>query len=137
MGAIIPLVAILRHRRLGGVSSDGGANKKRGIAQMVPLFVLGFIAFALIRTAGDTTLSSNGRAFGLIRASDWGNTLSVIKAVAVYSLVTALAGVGLRLRFSRLAKLGIKPFLAGFAAAFSVGVVSFGLVKLLGHFVKI
>ena len=88
----------------------------------------------LVRSFGDMTLNTTGRAFGLLGGAAWENTYTLAKTWAVNFLVVALAGVGLNTRFRLLKGLGVKPFLVGLGAALSVGVVSFTIISLLGRF---
>ena len=146
MGLVIPIVAIMRHRESGesqamqnekAVENKGPETFGRRLKKIVPIFILGFIGLAILRTIGDATCRTTGKAFGVIAESLWGEITSGAKTVAIYCLVTALAGVGMRIRFSKLVKLGIKPLIAGFGAAIAVGAVSIILVKLLGPLVRI
>ena len=56
------------------------------------------------------------------------------KFYAAWLLATALGAVGLGTGLAKLKGLGVKPFSVGFAAALSVGAVSFGLIKVLAPF---
>src|SRR5439155_12436716 len=53
MVGVIPLIGALYHRSAGG----GATGARPRLAQMVPLFVLGFLAAVAVRTAGDLTLA--------------------------------------------------------------------------------
>src|SRR5690625_5601802 len=37
----------------------------------IPLFVIGFLLFSLIRTIGDITLTNSGQAFGIFNPNTW------------------------------------------------------------------
>jgi uncharacterized integral membrane protein (TIGR00698 family) len=131
MGIVIPLVAVARHRK---------EWKGRGFYNFrnsMPLFILLFILLSLIRTIGDASLETSGNAFGFISPASWNGLIPLAKELTVYALVTALAAVGIRIRISRLLKLGIKPFIAGLGAALSVGMVSYLLLTLPAFLVRL
>ncbi len=111
--------------------------RKLRIGKFFPLFILGFILFAVLRSVGDLTLSRSGAALGLFGADAWTALYGSIRSWAVNFLVVALAGVGLSTRFRKLKELGFKPFLAGLGAAVVVGAVSYLLISLLGRFVTV
>jgi uncharacterized integral membrane protein (TIGR00698 family) len=123
MSLLIPLAGILYHR---------GAAAKRRVKQkwhqIVPLFVVGFLLMACLRSIGD----AGDKAFGLIDHARWEAFGAVAKTLVPWILATSMAAVGLGTGLSKLKKLGIKPFSVGFAAALLVGVVSVILIKALG-----
>ena len=106
------------------------------IAKLFPLFIVGFLVCAILRSIGDFGVNSSGEAFGLWDSGAWENIHSFIKNWAVNFLVVALAGVGLSTRLHILKGLGIKPFIVGLCAALIVGVVSVIIITLLGTFVN-
>lgn len=98
-----------------------------------PLFVLGFLAMALVRTAGDVGLSSGGAALGLFSAAQWKAGLAwCTGTVATGALATALAAVGLQTRLATLVRLGWRPMALGAGAALGVGVTALGLARVVG-----
>ena len=104
----------------------------------IPLFVIGFLLFSLIRTIGDITLSNSGQAFGIFNSNTWQTIYEGVSSFGTtYLLGMAMAGVGLSTDFKMFKGIGIKPFYIGFIAAVSVGIVSVTLVSLFGHFVVI
>ena len=136
MSVLIPLMAILYRR------GEKGARKvKQPWHQVIPLFVVGFVLMACIRSLGDATAGPSGPVFGFIPHVKWfgmpndPNTgLEYTAKVAVaWLLATALGAVGLGTGFNKLKGLGWKPFSVGFAAALLVGVVSTLLIKLLAQ----
>jgi len=142
MALVIPMMALYTNRRAAkrrvadqGAEAEGGSGPK--IAKLLPYFVLGFLTFALIRSVGDAGVQSGGRAFGLWDAAAWKAIYGWIKTWAVNLLVVALAGVGLNTSTRILRGLGIKPFLAGLAAALSVGGISYALISLMGMWVPL
>ncbi len=120
-------------------ASEGttAARRKLRIGKFFPLFILGFVLFAVARSVGDLTLSRSGAAFGVLSGETWRSIYGGIRTWAVNFLVVALAGVGLSTRFRKLKELGFKPFLAGLGAAAVVGGISYLLITLLGRFVTV
>jgi uncharacterized integral membrane protein (TIGR00698 family) len=124
MVGVIPLVGALYHGAGGGRSARGRLK----LGQMVPLFVLGFLGAAAVRTVGDL----GDRPFLLLGRSSWEQFLAGADALAAWCLATAMASVGLGTGLGRLRRLGWKSFCVGLAAALVVGGVSATLIGLLG-----
>jgi uncharacterized integral membrane protein (TIGR00698 family) len=135
MAAVIPLMAFYYARKTAG--QDEFAGKKASVAKLLPLFIIGFLTCAVLRSIGDAGVNAGGNAFGLWDSSAWKGIHGFIKHWAVNFLVIALAGVGLSTSFRILKGLGIKPFIVGLGAALMVGVVSFIAISLLGTFVAL
>ena len=135
MAAVIPFMAFYyaRKTRVEG----GSAGKKTNILKLLPLFVIGFLIVAVMRSVGDAGINAGGHAFGLWDSAAWKGIHGFIKTWAGNLLVVALAGVGLSTDFRTFKGLGIKPFLVGLGAALVVGVVSFIAISLLGSFVTL
>jgi uncharacterized membrane protein YadS len=123
MSILIPLMAVLYRR-----GQTGGPTVKQSWHQVVPLFVVGFVVMACIRSIGD---SSDGAAFGFIDRATWSQVDPTAKFYVSWMLATALAAVGLGTGFAKLKGLGWKPFSVGFAAALLVGVVSVCMLKIM------
>jgi uncharacterized integral membrane protein (TIGR00698 family) len=130
MAVVIPLAAWLHARRAAHAGADVAARMRW--TAFFPLFVLGFVLLAVLRSAGDMTLSAGGRAFGLLPDAAWGSLITTVKYAASWLLVVALAGVGLKTRFGSMRAMGMKPFVAGLGAALAVGVISIVLIHVLG-----
>jgi uncharacterized membrane protein YadS len=135
MAAVIPFMAFYYARKVRDQSEFAG--KKTNPLKLLPLFVLGFLAMATIRSIGDAIIRTGGQAFGLWDAATWEAIYSTIKTWASYLLVVALAGVGLSTNFRSFKGLGVKPFLVGLVAALVVGVVSFIAIALVGSLVTL
>jgi uncharacterized membrane protein YadS len=87
-----------------------------GMRRAVPLFVLGFLGLAALRSIGVIDL---GQA-------------AVLDTVAKAFVLVALAAVGLSIRFSELREMSWRPIAVGFSVAFGVGVVSLLAISALG-----
>jgi len=132
MAAVIPIMALYYTRKTAGAE-----KKDVSFSKLFPTFILGFLAFAVIRSIGDTGVDTGGYAFGLWDAATWDNIHGFIKDWAVNFMVIALAGVGLSTRFKMLKGLGIKPFIVGLGAALVVGVISVLAITVLGAFITV
>lgn len=130
MIVVIPLMAYDYQRR-----RNLAEEKPMNLINLFPKFILGFLLMALLRTAGDATITQSSTAFGFVDAATWKQTVSIIKESAELLLAVAMAGVGLGTSFRQLHKLGIKPFYVGFASALIVAVLSLtalGVLQIIG-----
>ncbi|MEX2356402.1 MAG: putative sulfate exporter family transporter [Thermaerobacterales bacterium] len=135
LAVVIPLLAFLHFRDQS--ERDGGAGLGfSSVVRFLPIFVLGFIAMAVVRTIGDATLGG-GLAFGLWDRNAWTTVVAVVgdRWGSKYLLGTAMAGVGLGTSFSVFKGVGVKPFAVGLFGALLVGVVGLVLVLILGRYV--
>ena len=121
MAAVIPLMAGLFHRG----RTDGARIGQR--IQVFPPFVLGFLGFTVLRTLGDAT----PRAFGFLAPSQWKGFLGVMDRASTGLLTVVMAAVGLSTGFAALQRLGWRPFFVGLFAAFTVGGVGVGVIRLV------
>jgi uncharacterized integral membrane protein (TIGR00698 family) len=120
MSILIPLMAVIYRR------GEGGSRKiKQPWHQLIPLFVVGFVLMACVRSLGDAGY------LNFIPRQTWANVDPNAKFYASWLLATALGAVGLGTGLAKLKDLGWKPFSVGFAAALVVGGVSAVLVKIL------
>lgn len=115
MVAVIPLMGAMFRR------GDGSKGKKPGLAQLVPLFVLGFLGATVLRTVGDMTA---------LKTSDgWTGFLTTMNSTSTWLLTVVMAAVGLGTGLAQLRKLGLRPFFVGLSAALVIGAASFGLIR--------
>jgi uncharacterized integral membrane protein (TIGR00698 family) len=124
MVAVIPLMTILYHKS----GSEQKAAQKPKLSQMIPLFVFGFVAMAMLRTVGDL---GDAPFAGLLSDAQWKSSIAFTTKVSSWCLTMAMASVGLGTNLKRLRSLGLKPLAAGLAAALIVGAVAAGLIHLL------
>jgi uncharacterized integral membrane protein (TIGR00698 family) len=136
MAIVIPLMALYYTRRALKQGKEY-KGQKTSFTKLFPLFILGFLAFAVLRSIGDGGIHAGGNAFGLWDAGTWKGIHSFIRHWAVNFMILALAGVGLSTSYRILKGLGIKPFVVGLGAALMVGVVSLVTIFLLGTFLAL
>ena len=109
---MIPLFGFLYNR--GKVK-----DKNYSILNIFPYFVLGFIGMIVIRNIGDQIFLIDTNNYEI-----WKNFIEYIKILATIFLTMAMAAVGISINLSELKSMGYKPFVVGFIAAVTVGIVS-------------
>ena len=91
-------------------------STRRGIRRAVPLFVLGFLALAALRT------------LGVIDAAE----ASTLDVAARALILVALAAVGMSIRVGELQETSWRPFAVGLSVALAVGLGSLAVILALG-----
>jgi uncharacterized integral membrane protein (TIGR00698 family) len=136
LAGVIPLLTWLHARERG---NRGGPVRATTWRSLVPTFVIGFVAMAVVRSAGDAMLSRGAPAFGLWDPAGWSALTGFIgdTAGARWLLGTAMAAVGLNTSFAVFKGVGLKPFVVGLAGALVVGGAGFVMALLLGRFVTL
>ncbi|MDX5474994.1 MAG: putative sulfate exporter family transporter [Bacillaceae bacterium] len=132
--AVVPILSYFYMMKMK--ETDDGITVVKRWYQLIPLFVVGFLLMAIIRSIGDANVADSGKAFGLLNPGQWVNTWTTLNMLgSKYLLGIAMVGVGLSTSFSVFKGLGLKPFIIGLIAAFSVGVISLVMVTILGGFI--
>lgn len=135
MVVVIPGITYLYARNMRKEGEEAGEGTR--VIDMIPVFIVGFLIMAIVRSIGDANVDSGNLAFGLWGEESWGDLTHGIRTWAEYTLGTAMAAVGLGTSIKQLRGLGYKPFVVGMAAAASVGVVSIGLVSVFGPLISV
>ncbi len=112
MAPLIVLIAWWWRRNAAAASTNVG----RSVRSAVPLFVLGFLALALLRSVGVITPSLAG----------------LLDQGATTLILIALAAVGLNTRLSQMRSIGATPFFAGLATASVLAALSLTAIVALG-----
>lgn len=132
--AVVPALAWMHARRTGG-GQAGGAKVR--VASLFPMFVAGFLAMAIVRSAGDAFLAHGSPAFGLWDAPAWARLAKALgETGSGYALGTAMAAVGLGTRFSSFRGLGAKPLYVGAVSAGLVSALALVLAAIVGPHVR-
>ena len=107
---MIPLFAFLYNR---------GRTKEKSysILNIFPYFVLGFVGMIIFRNIGDQFFISNTN-------TNWVETIELIKIISKIFLTMAMAAIGLSTNLKDIKDMGYKPFIVGFIAMATVGIVS-------------
>ena len=111
MAPLLLAIAWAWGRRTGTVG-----DTRAGLRRAVPVFVLGFIALAALRSIG---------------AVDAG-LATTLESIARVLILVALAAVGLNVRLEELRSVGATPLLIGLGAALVIGVATILAITTLG-----
>ena len=107
---MIPVFALLYSR-------GQKREKNYSILNIFPYFVLGFIGMIILRNVGDEIFISTYQFL-------WENFILNVKDSAKIFLGMAMASIGLSTNLSNLKTMGYKPFVVGFVAMITVGIIS-------------
>ena len=111
-----------------------GERKKINYFHLFPMFVIGFLAVALLNTIGLLPKLTFHIAEGGLLASgdrDW-NLAGFLEQISKVCIIISMAGVGLETKFAAMRQTGLKPFVASLIAVLVVAVMILGLIKVLG-----
>jgi len=120
MGIVIVGIGMAYARRK---SAGARVSMGRRLGESIPLFVVGFLAMAIVNSLGGITWASRvlGRdvSLDLVHASR-------------FLILVALAGVGLGTNVAAMRRTGARPFILGLTTAVLCSLVSLGLIRFLG-----
>ena len=117
---MIPLFALLYNR-------GQKREKNYSILNIFPYFVLGFIGMIILRNVGDEIFISTYQFL-------WENFILNVKDSAKIFLSMAMAAIGLSTNLSDLKTMGYKPFVVGFVAMITVGIISIITIEFFSSF---
>ena len=106
---MIPLFAFLYNR---GKTKE----KNYSVLNIFPYFVLGFVGMIILRNVGDQLFISATN-------DNWNETIDTIKFFSKIFLTMAMAAIGLSTNLKDIKSMGYKPFIVGFIAMLTVGIV--------------
>ena len=117
---MIPLFAYLYNR---------GRTKEKNysIIAIFPFFVLGFVGMIILRNIGDQFFLNNSY-------ENWNDIIDIIKLFSKIFLTMAMAAIGLSTNLKEIKNMGYKPFLVGFIAMATVGVICIFTIELYTKF---
>ena len=115
---MIPLFALLYYR---GVVKE----KSYSILRIFPYFVLGFIGMIVLRNFGDEVFSTN---------DNWIEIINLVKSSSKIFLTMAMAAIGLSTNLKDMKSMGYKPFVVGFVAMLTVGIISIITIEMYINF---
>jgi len=118
---MIPLFAFLYNR-------GNAKTKNYSILNIFPYFVLGFIALIILRNIGDQIFLTE------YSQPIWQSVVLNIKDSAKIFLSMAMAAIGLSTNLRDLKSMGYKPFVVGFIAMVTVGLVSIITIQSFSKF---
>ena len=117
---MIPLFAVLYNR---GQTKE----KSYSILSIFPYFVLGFVGMIILRNIGDQFFLNNS-------GENWINTINIIKLFSKIFLTMAMAAIGLSTNLKEIKSMGYKPFVVGFLAMATVGVICILTIEVYTRF---
>ncbi len=120
MAVVIPLLGLLYHKR-----TEMGSKTRIKYTKYIPLFVIGYLAMGGIHSLGDIIFGTDDKS--------WLFVLRAVNSSATFVISVAVACVGLNTDFGKFKIHGYKPFVVGFSAALSVGLVSWLLIQLFNQ----
>jgi uncharacterized integral membrane protein (TIGR00698 family) len=131
---LAPVVFVigLMYARSKAEASGKDGRKKVNYLALFPMFVLGFLGMALLKTLGwlpDLTLEN---AKFISEGKHTINVATAAEEVSRFCIVISMAGVGLETKFSAMKQTGLKPFVASLLAVLVVAVMILVLIKTLG-----
>jgi uncharacterized integral membrane protein (TIGR00698 family) len=110
-----------------------GVSERKNInyAHLFPLFVLGFLAMALLNTAGllPTATLHIAQSPLLTPGDRQVNIAGFLEQVSKFCIVISMAGVGLETKFASMRQTGVKPFAASLVAVLIVAGLVLALIK--------
>ncbi|MBM4219616.1 MAG: putative sulfate exporter family transporter [Gammaproteobacteria bacterium] len=113
---LVPLTAMWMAR---GAAAPGAAGAGGLRARALPWFVVAFIAFAIVRTAGDFWL--DGPA--------WRAFLQTAQQASEMLLLCGMAAIGLGVTFANLREAGWRPLAVAFLAAAATGATAIAFLE--------
>ena len=117
---MIPLFAYLYNR---GQKKEN----KYSITKIFPYFVLGFVVMIFTRNIGDQIFMDSNNEI-------WISVVDNIKLLSKIFLTMAMAAIGLSTNLRDLKNMGYKPFIVGFIAMATVGIISVGTIEIYINF---
>jgi uncharacterized integral membrane protein (TIGR00698 family) len=123
LGLVVVVLGLAYARWARDQISGKAVPLTKRLKQSVPLFLLGFLAMALLNTFG---------FFSSVSAVVGYDVQNIIKTVGDVLLVGALAAVGLGTRLSSLRAAGIAPVVIGVSVSATIGVLGYLMIRYVG-----
>jgi uncharacterized integral membrane protein (TIGR00698 family) len=127
---MVPAAAwFARSRALSG-DDNAAPSESHGRVQLVPLFVIGFVCFVVLRTAGDALTRGTGLA------QEWQALTTAGQNASELLLICGMTAVGLSVSFTQMWRIGWRPLASGLIVAILVGLCSLSLTLATQHFMS-
>jgi uncharacterized integral membrane protein (TIGR00698 family) len=124
---MVPAAAWFARSQAFAADALAAPSASRGRVQLVPLFVIGFVCFVVLRTLGDAL--TRGSAL----APDWNALTTSGQNASELFLICGMTAVGLSVSFTQMWRIGWRPLASGLLVALLVGVCSLSLTLLMQH----
>ncbi len=131
LAPVVFLIGLLYAR--SKARENGGVGVRRiNYLHLFPMFVLGFVALALLNTLGMLPDMTLRKAAFLAPGAHTFTLASVADQVSKFCIIISMAGVGLETKVAAMRQTGLKPLGASFFAVLVVTVMVLALIKMLG-----
>lgn len=100
-------------------------GERVSIKKMFPLFILGFLFFALLNSLGLFSFEINSGIFS-------GTFSKLLVQISKFLILLALSGIGLSVSLKKLKVIGPRPFVLGFSVEILLVVISFFVNRMWG-----
>ena len=133
LAPMIFVLALIYARRHPSTAGENGRRVTVHYSRLIPWFVWGFLALALMNTMGllpilDFRLANfSGGAPQFVSIA----LNSVLGEIGGFVLTVTMAAIGLELSLRQLAGVGLRTILAGFTVSFALGAASLMLILVL------
>jgi uncharacterized integral membrane protein (TIGR00698 family) len=132
LAPVVFLIGLGYARQKAG-SGTPGTGKRLNYLHLIPTFVVGFLAMALLKTLGLLPELTFHVTPVLFRASDHHFSLAELaEQVSKICITISMAAVGLETRFASMKQTGLRPFVASLAAVIVVAGLILALIKFNG-----
>jgi len=131
LAAVIPGLAYVHVRNAGGVPKQ---YTFQDLKKFVPLFVVGFVGMACVRSGGDVMLGNDMAAYGVLDKDAWKQCTGFLgNTVGTACLGTAMAAVGLSTSAKVFKGVGPSPFIVGMAGCAVTSLCGFSMAVALAQ----
>ena len=129
---VIGVIYARRKLKETGVS-PATREKKINYLRLFPMFVLGFLAMALLKTFGlIPDLTFHGGKGALNAGEHTFSLAGLADQLSRFCIIISMAGVGLETKFASMKQTGLKPFSASLFTVAVVALLILGLIRALG-----
>jgi uncharacterized integral membrane protein (TIGR00698 family) len=129
---VIGVIYARRKLKETGVN-PAAREKKISYLRLFPMFVLGFLAMALLKTFRLIPDLVFHVTEGTLRPNDpYVSLATLAEQVSRFCIIISMAGVGLETKFASMKQTGLKPFAASLFAVMVVALLTLGLIRALG-----
>ena len=132
LAPVVFIVGVIYARRK--LAATGHAERKKiNYLHLFPMFVLGFLGMALLKTfdllphltfnGGNGILSAGEHRYGVAQLADY---------ISKFCITVSMAGVGLETKFASMRQTGLKPLVASLIAVIIVAALVLVLIQTFG-----
>ena len=112
---IVPVVLLVAFFYRKNATASSGEKQKINIIKIFPMFILGFLLFALLNSVGVFTPAIS----------------DTLVQISKFIILLALSGIGLGVDFKKFKAIGIKPFILGFSVEVLLAVIAIFATKIV------